>query len=159
MVNGDVLQNRISAWLTGYGDPEFARSAQCARGCPGAAGDLPIERRQAFGHFHCLGSSQRSAHAEMSAVPEREVRAARPRRIEQSRAMATASFGVEPVGQHRQKVVGRLLAALPTTGARLTRDVFGSEGLAPDDEELVEAWTEMMLGALRSRRVRASRRQ
>jgi len=91
VVNGDVLQNRISAWLTGYGDPEFARSAQCARGCPGAAGDLPIERRQAFGHFHCLGSSQRSAHAEMSAVPEREVRAARPRRIEQSRAMATAS--------------------------------------------------------------------
>jgi len=52
-----------------------------------------------------------------------------------------------------------MLAALPTTGARLTRDVFGSEGLAPDDEELVEAWTEMMLGALRSRRVRASRRQ
>lgn len=42
--------------------------------------------------------------------------------------------------------------------SRLTRDVFGSEGLVPDDDELVEAWAEMMLGALRSRRVRSARR-
>lgn len=42
--------------------------------------------------------------------------------------------------------------------SRLTRDVFGSEGLVPDDDELVEAWAEMMLGALRSRRIRSARR-
>lgn len=41
--------------------------------------------------------------------------------------------------------------------SRLTRDVLGAEGLVPDDEELVEAWAEMMLGALRARKARHRR--
>lgn len=43
--------------------------------------------------------------------------------------------------------------------SRLTRDVLGTASLVPDDEELVEAWAEMMLGALRSRSARGPRTQ
>ena len=38
--------------------------------------------------------------------------------------------------------------------SRLTRDVLGTEGLVPDDDELVETWAEMMMGALRSPKAR-----
>lgn len=34
--------------------------------------------------------------------------------------------------------------------SRLTRDVLGSEGLAPGDDELVESWTDMMVASLQT---------
>lgn len=52
-------------------------------------------------------------------------------------------------GIDRERLRGTVFLGLGSLlSSRLVRDVLGSEDLVPDDDELVRAWTEMMLGAL-----------
>lgn len=61
-------------------------------------------------------------------------------------------------GIPRERLRGIVFLGLGSLlSSRLTRDVFGSGGSVPDDDELVDAWAAMMLGALRSRKVRSSK--